>query len=46
MQGVLGDLATFYRTGLGTSRFAIMISNFGSQVNPTGDVSLSRRRTT
>lgn len=38
MQGVLGDLATFYRTGLGTSRFAIMISNFGSQVTPSGSV--------
>jgi long-subunit fatty acid transport protein len=36
MHGVLGDLATFYRTGLGTSRFAIMISNFGAQVTPSG----------
>lgn len=40
MDGVLGDLATFYRTGLGTSRFAIMISNFGGQINPTGEVNL------
>lgn len=38
MNGVLGDLATFYRTGLGTSRFAIMISNFGGQLTPTGEV--------
>ncbi len=46
MQGVLGDLATFYRTGLGTSRFAIMISNFGGQVTPTGDAPLANGGTT
>lgn len=45
MRGVLGDLATFYRTGLGTSRFAIMISNFGGQLNPTGEVNLIGGRT-
>jgi len=39
MQGVLGDIATYYKTGLGTSRFAIMISNFGSQVTPSGNIS-------
>ena len=38
MHGVLGDIATYYKTGLGTSRFAIMISNFGGQVTPSGDV--------
>lgn len=38
IDGVLGDIATFYWTGLGTSRFAIMISNFGGQVNPSGNV--------
>jgi len=38
MRGVVADLATFYRTGLGTSRFAVIISNFGSQVSPTGSV--------
>ncbi|MBS1550993.1 MAG: PorV/PorQ family protein [Bacteroidetes bacterium] len=45
MQGVLGDLATFYRTGLGTSRFAIMISNFGGQIRPSGEVNLVGGRT-
>ncbi len=40
MEGVLGDLATFYRTGLGTSRFAIVISNFGGQVSPSGEAPL------
>lgn len=46
MRGVLGDLATFYRTGIGTSRFAIMISNFGGQLTPSGEVNLIGGRTT
>ncbi len=46
MRGVLGDLATFYKTGLGTSRFAIMISNFGGQVKPSGSVTLINGATT
>jgi hypothetical protein len=37
---VLGDLATYYMTGLGTTRFAVMISNFGGQVTPSGEVQL------
>ena len=40
MQTVVGDLATYYKTGLGTSRFAVVISNFGSQVAPSGSVNL------
>jgi len=40
MRGVVGDLGTFYRTGLGTTRFAVLISNFGGQVSPTGSVNL------
>lgn len=44
MKGVLGDLATFYKTGLGTSRFAIMISNFGGQISPSGEVNLIEGR--
>jgi len=40
MRGVVGDLGTFYRTGLGTSRFAVLISNFGAQVTPSGSVNL------
>jgi long-subunit fatty acid transport protein len=46
MRGVLGDLATYYKTGLGTSRFAIVISNFGGQVTPTGEVTLVSGRVT
>ncbi|HEY5536152.1 MAG TPA: PorV/PorQ family protein [Ignavibacteria bacterium] len=42
---ILGDLATYYMTGLGTSRFAVMISNFGGQVKPSGSVNLLEGRT-
>jgi len=45
MKTVLGDLATYYKTGLGTSRFAVMISNFGGQVSPSGSVDLIGGRT-
>lgn len=38
MRTVVGDLATYYKTGLGTSRFAVMITNFGGQVSPKGTV--------
>ncbi len=44
MRGVLGDLATYYKTGLGTSRFAIVISNFGGQIAPSGEVELVGER--
>ncbi|MBS1494445.1 MAG: PorV/PorQ family protein [Bacteroidetes bacterium] len=45
MRSVLGDLGTYYKTGLGTSRFSVVISNFGSQVKPTGSVQLIGDRT-
>ncbi|MBN1634625.1 MAG: PorV/PorQ family protein [Ignavibacteria bacterium] len=45
MRTVVGDLGTFYRTGLGTTRFAVVISNFGAQVSPTGSVDLIGGRT-
>ena len=45
MKTVVGDLATYYKTGLGTSRFAVMISNFGGQVSPSGSVDLIGGRT-
>ena len=44
MKTVVGDLATYYKTGLGTSRFAVVISNFGSQVGPSGSVNLIEGR--
>jgi hypothetical protein len=39
MRGIMTDLGTFYWTGLGTSRFAIVITNFGADVTPSGEVS-------
>ncbi len=45
MNTFLGDLATHYKTGIGTTRFAVMISNFGAQISPTGSVSLVGGRT-
>lgn len=40
MRTVVADLGTYYRTGLGTTRFSVVISNFGAQVSPTGTVEL------
>lgn len=34
------DMGTFYWTGLGTSRFAVTVSNFGADIQPTGEVTL------
>jgi hypothetical protein len=38
MRGMMIDLGTYYWTGIGTSRFAIVISNFGGDVQPKGDI--------
>ncbi len=37
--GVLFDAGTYYRTGLGSSRFAVAVSNFGGKIRPSGTVS-------
>ncbi len=34
---VMADLGTYYWTGLGSSRFAIVIANFGADVTPSGE---------
>lgn len=44
MRGVLIDLGTFYYTGLGTSRFAVAVTNFGNQLAPDGEVKLVGKR--
>ncbi|MBA4311696.1 MAG: hypothetical protein C0417_03600 [Chlorobiaceae bacterium] len=36
MRGTMVDLGTYYWTGLGSSRFAIVIINFGADVTPSG----------
>lgn len=39
MRSMMVDLGTYYWTGLGTTRFAVVITNFGADVQPTGMVS-------
>ena len=45
MRGLMFDLGTYYWTGLYNSRFAVVISNFGPQVHPSGSVNLIEGRT-
>ncbi len=40
MRGVLVDMGTLYWTGLGSTRFAVAISNFGNELAPDGKVIL------
>jgi len=40
MRSVMMDLGTYYWTGLGSTRFAVVISNFGADVSPKGSVTL------
>jgi long-subunit fatty acid transport protein len=40
MRGVMFDLGTYYRTGLGSTRFAVTVSNFGAELAPDGEVVL------
>jgi len=40
MDGFMMDLGTMYWTGLGTTRFAVAITNFGGELQPEGDVQL------
>ncbi len=40
MRGVLVDLGTYYWTGIGSTRFAVSVSNFGGQMSPSGSVEL------
>lgn len=40
MRGVMIDLGTYYWTGLGSTRFAVTVSNFGAELTPEGTVDL------
>lgn len=40
MRGFMIDLGTYYWTGLGTTRFAVAITNFGNELAPDGEVVL------
>ncbi len=44
MRGVMVDLGTYYWTGLGTTRFAVDVANFGNQLAPDGEVVLWGKR--
>lgn len=44
MRGVMIDLGTLYWTGLGTTRFAVVVSNFGNDLAPDGKVVLVGKR--
>jgi hypothetical protein len=44
MRGVMIDLGTYYWTGLGSTRFAVAVSNFGNQLAPDGQVVLVGKR--
>jgi len=45
MRGVMIDLGTYYWTGLGSSRFAVAVTNFGNNLAPDGEVVLIGKRT-
>src|SRR4030066_852199 len=44
MRGVMIDLGTYYWTGLGSSRFAVVVTNFGNNLAPDGEVVLIGKR--
>lgn len=44
MRGVMIDLGTYYWTGLGTTRFAVAVSNFGAELATDGKVVLIGNR--
>lgn len=45
MRGFMIDLGTFYWTGLGSTRFAVTVTNFGNDLAPDGEVILVGSRT-
>ena len=40
MSGVLIDLGTYYKIGIGSGRFAVAVTNFGGQLTPSGETKL------
>lgn len=45
MRGIMIDLGTYYWTGLGSTRFAVAVTNFGNDLAPDGEVVLIGNRT-
>jgi long-subunit fatty acid transport protein len=44
MRGIMIDIGTYYRTGLGSTRFAVAVSNFGAELAPDGEIVLVGNR--
>lgn len=44
MRGIMIDLGTYYWTGLGSTRFAVTVTNFGNNLAPDGEVVLLGKR--
>ncbi len=44
MRGIMIDLGTYYWTGLGSTRFAVAVTNFGNNLAPDGEVVLVGNR--
>jgi len=44
MRGMMIDLGTLYWTGLGSTRFAVAITNFGNELAPDGKIVLFGKR--
>jgi long-subunit fatty acid transport protein len=44
MRGLMIDLGTYYWTGLGSTRFAVAVTNFGNNLAPDGEVVLIGKR--
>ena len=38
MSGILVDIGTYYRIGIGSARFAVAVTNFGGQLTPSGSI--------
>ena len=45
MRGIMIDIGTYYWTGLGSTRFAVTVTNFGNNLAPDGEVVLVGNRT-
>ncbi len=45
IHALMVDIGTFYWTGIGSSRFAVVVSNFGGDVSPSGEVVLENGQT-
>ncbi len=41
MRSVMIDFGTYYWTGLGTSRFSAVVTNFGNRMSPSGSLTLN-----